>query len=255
MSDNSENATPQGRIALVTGASRGLGAAVAEALAAAGHHVILVARTVGGLEAVDDRIRASGGSATLIPLDLAKFDEVARLGPALHERFGRLDVLVANAAMLGHYGPVAQFDPRMWDRVMALNLTANHRLLQTLDPLLRASPSGRALFVTDGAVKALPAYGGAYAVSKAALEAFVNLYAAETRDMPLRVNLVDPGIMATNLRAQGFPGEDPATLRQPVDMAHHFVRLAAPANLLHGQIIRLADLEDHAGLELSQPVW
>ena len=227
-----------GRVALITGASRGLGAAVAKQLARAGAHVVLLARTVKALEAVDDEIRGFGGSATLIPFDLLKLDEIANLGPLLFDRFGRLDIFIANAAMLGHLGPAAHFDAKIWDRVMAVNFTANHRLIQTLDPLLRVGDHGRAIFVADGGACDLPAYGGAYAISKVALEKMARLYAAETQTTRLRVNLVDPGPLRTTLRGQQFPGEDREALPGPNTVAGLFVALAQSANTQHGETIR-----------------
>ena len=184
-------------------------------LAKAGAHVVLLARTVKALEAIDDEIRGFGAAATLIPFDLLKLDEIANLGPLLFDRFGRLDIFVANAAMLGHLGPTAHFDIKVWDRVMAVNVTANHRLIQTLDPLLRIGDHGRAIFVADGGIDALPAYGGAYAVSKVALEKMARLYAAETQTTRLRVNLVDPGPLRTNLRVPAIPRRGPQCLKRP----------------------------------------
>jgi NAD(P)-dependent dehydrogenase (short-subunit alcohol dehydrogenase family) len=226
-----------GRVALVTGASRGIGAAAAESLAAEGAHVVLVARTVGGLEEVDDRVRAKGGSATLVPLDLMDHAKLDALGQSIYERFGRLDILVGNAAMLGNFGPVAQFDPKTWDRVMSLNVTANQRLIRSVDRMLRASDAGRAIFVTSGLARSVMAYAGAYAVSKAALEMTVRLYAAEVARSNLRVNLLDPGVVRTRLRAQGFPGEDPAALPPPEAVAPLFVELASPACTRHGEVV------------------
>jgi NAD(P)-dependent dehydrogenase (short-subunit alcohol dehydrogenase family) len=223
-----------GRMALITGASRGLGAAIARRFAAEGAHVILLARTVGGLEEVDDAIREIGSEATLIPYDLLKLDDIAGLGPMLFRKFGRLDIFVGNAAMLGHFGPVAHFDTKMWDRVMTLNLTANQRLIQTLDPLLRVGDHGRAIFVTD---KAAIAYGGAYAVSKTALEKMAFLYAAETRTTRCRVNLIDPGPMRSALRAQGFPGENPHLHPLPDGLTEDFVTLAEASCDRHGELI------------------
>ena len=232
-------ATLAGRLALVTGASRGYGAAIAVSLARHGAHVILLARTVGGLEAVDDRIQAAGGAATLMPFDLLRLDDIAALGPTIYERFGKLDILVANAATLGHLGPVAHFESKAWDRAMATNLTANQRLLQTLDPLLRAAEAGKAIFIADGAAALPSAYGGAYAVSKAAFEKMVELYAAETRKTRLRVNLVDPGPMATALRAQAYPGEDRASLPDPDTCTGPVIILAEKESSSHGELIRL----------------
>jgi NAD(P)-dependent dehydrogenase (short-subunit alcohol dehydrogenase family) len=225
------------RIALITGASRGIGAAVAERFAAEGAHVILAARTVGGLEEVDDRIRAAGGTATLVPVDLSDFDKIDQLGLSIFERFGKLDILVGNAAMLGNLSPIAHYDPKLWGKVLDLNVTANYRLIRSFDRLLRASDAGRAIFVTSGVARAPTAYFGAYAASKAALEMVVKMYAAEVAKSNLRVNLLDPGIVRTKLRAQGFPGEDPMSLRPPESVADRFVELAAPACTRHGEVI------------------
>jgi NAD(P)-dependent dehydrogenase (short-subunit alcohol dehydrogenase family) len=225
------------RIALITGASRGIGAAVAERFAAEGAHVILAARTVGGLEEVDDRIRAAGGTATLVPVDLADFDKIDQLGLSIFERFGKLDILVGNAAMLGNLSPIAHYDPKLWGKVLDLNVTANYRLIRSFDRLLRTSDAGRAIFVTSGVARAPTAYFGAYAASKAALEMVVKMYAAEVAKSNLRVNLLDPGVVRTKLRAQGFPGEDPMSLRPPESVADRFVELAAPACTRHGEVI------------------
>lgn len=227
-----------GRIALVTGASRGIGAAVAKRFAAEGAHVILAARTVGGLEEVDDAIRGEGGSATLVPVDLGDHAKIDQLGQSIYERFGRLDIAVGNAAMLGTLGPVAQFDPRTWDRVMSLNVTANYRLIRSLDPLLRAGEAGRAIFVTSGLARSVMPFGGAYAASKAALEMTVKLYAAEVAKSNLRVNLLDPGVVRTRLRAQGFPGEDPMRHPAPEEITDRFVELASPTCTRHGEIVQ-----------------
>jgi NAD(P)-dependent dehydrogenase (short-subunit alcohol dehydrogenase family) len=224
------------RIALITGASRGIGAAVARRFAAEGAHVILVARTVGGLEEVDDQIQAAGGSATLVPLDLATAgDGIDQLGRSLFDRFGRLDVLVANAAILGTLTPLAHIDPAEWDRVIATNLTVNWRLVRALDPLLRASSSGRAIFVTSGAGRRPIPYWGGYAVSKAALDMMASLYAAETAGSALRVNLINPGPTRTRMRAQAFPGERPDSLPDPERHTEAFVCLAETACTMHGQ--------------------
>jgi NAD(P)-dependent dehydrogenase (short-subunit alcohol dehydrogenase family) len=196
-----------GRTALVTGASRGFGRAVAIALAGAGAHVVACARTTGGLEETDDAIRAAGGSATLIPIDLAKAEQTDALGPALAQRFGRLDLLVASAATLGAFGPVAYSETKSWAKVMELNLNANYRLVRALDPLLRAAPAGRAVFITDRNGREATTYWSAYAVSKAALDTLARLWAGETARTGLRVAMFDPGPMATALRAAGFPGE------------------------------------------------
>ena len=217
-----------GRIALVTGASRGIGRAVARRFASEGARLILVARTSGGLEEADDEIRAAGGEpAMLVPLDLCQGELVDQLGAALHERFGRLDILVGNAAMLGGLRPVGHYPPDVWEEVIALNLTANWRLIRSLDPLLRLSVAGRAMFVTSGVTEGVPpAYWSAYTASKAGLEALVRTYAAELKRTNLKVNIIDPGTAATNMRAEAFPGEDPNTLAAPDDITERFVELA-----------------------------
>lgn len=199
---------------------------------------MLVARTSGALEEVDDRVRAKGGQATLVPLDLLQGDAIDRLGGALAERFGRLDVLVAAAAELGPLSPLGHVDPDALARVMALNATANYRLIRSLDPLLRAA-AGRALFVTCAHGRESKPFWGAYAASKAALEALVLTYAAEIRRTAVRVNLVDPGAMRTRLRAQAYPGEDPAKQPEPEAVAPAIVALAAPACTRHGERIEL----------------
>lgn len=218
-----------GRIAVVTGASRGIGRAVALALAREGTHVVALARTQGALEDLDDAIRALGGSATLVPVDLKDADALDRLGAGLFERWGRLDVLVANAGLLGPIAPLGHVDPKSFADVMAVNVTANWRLVRSLDPLLRASESGRAIFVTSGAAHAAKAYWGAYGASKAALDILARTYAAETETTAIRVMLVNPGPLRTRMRAMAMPGEDPETLRTPDDLAPHILRLASPA--------------------------
>ena len=227
-----------GRIALITGASRGIGAAVAKRFAAEGAHVVLVARTVGGLEEVDDAVKEAGGSATLVPLDLTEFDKIDQMGFALYERFGRLDILVGNAAVLGTLSPMGHFDPKDWQRVMDLNVTANWRLIRSLDPLLRQSDAGRAIFVTSGVARGVFPYWGAYAASKAALEMMVRIYAAEVaKPTRIKVNLLDPGIVRTRLRAAAFPGERPETLPPPESVAGAFVDLAAADCAVHGEVV------------------
>ncbi len=226
-----------GRVALVTGASRGIGAAVARRYAAEGAHLVLVARTKAGLEELDDSVRSLGGSATLAPFDLADSDAIDRLGQALFERFGRLDVLVGNAGMLGTLTPIPHIGPQEWDRVLAVNLTANWRLIRSLDPLLRASDSGRVLFVTSGVARRPRAFWAGYAISKAALEMMVGIYAAEMARTSVRVNLVDPGIVRTRLRAQAFPGEDPSKLPAPESVAEVFVALAEAGCTRHGETV------------------
>jgi len=216
------------RLAVVTGASRGIGRAAALAFAGAGAHVIALARTQGALEELDDEIRAAGSSATLVPLDLKDYDALDRLGATIHERWGKLDILLGNAGLLGEIAPLAHVDQPVWDAVMAVNVTANWRLIRSLDPLLRKSDAGRAIFLTSGAAHRCLAYWGPYSVSKAALEALVRTYAAETATTPVRLRLVNPGPLRTRMRAAAMPGEDPQTLRTPEELAPHFVRLASP---------------------------
>jgi NAD(P)-dependent dehydrogenase (short-subunit alcohol dehydrogenase family) len=219
----------QHRIALVTGASRGIGRAAALAFADAGAHVVAVARTQGALEELDDEIRARGGDpATLVPLDLKDLEALDRLGAALNERWGKLDILFGNAGLLGDLTPLGHVDPKTWDSLMAVNVTANWRLIRSLDPLLRASDAGRAMFVSSGAAHKCTAYWGPYSVSKAALEALARTYAAETVETRVRVMLVNPGPLRTRMRASAMPGEDPETLRTPDDLAPHIIRLASP---------------------------
>ena len=225
------------RIALVTGASRGIGRAASLALAKAGYHVILSARTTGALEELDDEIRAAGGSASILRLDLTEGATVDVLGPALFERWQQLDVLVACAGVLGRLSPLAHTEDKHWNGVMAVNLTANWRLIRTLDPLLRRSEAGRAIFVTSGFARDIHAYWGPYAVSKAGLEALVATYAAEVATTPVRVNLLDPGVVRTAMRAEAFPGEDPATLKAPEALAPYFLDLASPACTRNGEIV------------------
>jgi NAD(P)-dependent dehydrogenase (short-subunit alcohol dehydrogenase family) len=217
-----------GRVALVTGASRGIGRATALAYAGAGAHVIALARTQGALEDLDDAIRQAGSSATLVPADLRDFAALDRLAAAIRERWGKLDILLGNAGLLGELAPLPHLDQPVWDAVMAVNVTANWRLIRALDPLLRASDAGRALFLTSGAAHKATAYWGVYAVSKAALDALVRTYAAETAQSPVRVMLVNPGPLRTAMRRAAMPGEDPETLRTPDDLAPHLVRLSAP---------------------------
>jgi len=227
------------RIALITGASRGIGAAVAKRFAAEGVHVVALARTVGGLEELDDDIRAAGGTATLLPLDLRKFDGIDQMGAALYQRFGRLDVLVGNAAVLGSLSPMGHFEPKVWTEVMEVNLTANWRLIRALDPLLRLSEAGRVIFTTCAAGHEATPYWGAYAASKAALESMAKIYAGEMTKTNVRVNLIDPGIVRTKLRAQGFPGEDRSKLRSPEEVTEPFVALAMAECVHHGEVVRV----------------
>jgi len=229
-----------GKIALITGASRGIGAAVAERFAREGAHLILGARTVGGLEEVDDVVRAAGGSATLVPLDLRDFIKIDELAGILFDRWGRLDILVGNAAEFGVFSPLGHIDPAVWSEVIDLNLTANWRLIRAMDPLLRAAPAGRAIFVTSWVGRIAHPYWGPYAVSKAGLEMLVKIYAGEIAQTPVRANLIDPGMVRTRLRARAFPGEDPSRLPPPESVAEIFLELALPQSTRNGEVIVMA---------------
>jgi NAD(P)-dependent dehydrogenase (short-subunit alcohol dehydrogenase family) len=224
------------RVAVVTGASRGIGRAAALAFAEAGAHVIALARTQGALESLDDEIRARGSSATLVPVNMKDFEAFDRLGAAIHERWGKLDILLGNAGILGELAPITHIDQPVWDEVMAINVTANYRLIRALDPLLRASDAGRAIFVSSGAAHKATAYWGPYGISKAALEVLVRTYAAETLTTPLKVMLLNPGPLRTNMRRAAMPGEDPTTLKTPDDLAPHILTLALPSWAETGKI-------------------
>jgi NAD(P)-dependent dehydrogenase (short-subunit alcohol dehydrogenase family) len=226
------------RIAVVTGASRGIGKAVALALAGEGAHVVAVARTVGGLEELDDLIQAKGGTATLVPLDLRDQTGIEQLGAKIYERYGKLDVLVGNAALLGQTSPLGQIDPKVWNEVMEVNVTCNWRLIRVFDPLLRRSDAGRAIFVTSGASAGTLPYFGLYAASKAALEAMVKTWAGEITKTPIKANLLSPGVVRTSMRAQAFPGEDPMKLTPPDAIAEKFIELALPGCTRHGEVVR-----------------
>lgn len=227
-----------GRIALITGASRGIGAAVARRFAEEGAHIVAVARTVGGLEELDDAIKAVGGSATLVPLDLRDLDKIDPLGPHLHQRFGKLDIFVGNAALLGTLGPLSHHDPRLWEEVFKVNVTANWRLIRTLEPLLKLSDAGRAILVTSGAARSANPFWGAYGASKAALESLARTWSSELAKSSVKVNLVDPGATRTAMRANAFPGEDPATLPAPEAITEVFVELASPDCRRSGETVR-----------------
>jgi len=228
----------ENRIALITGATRGIGRAVAKRFAAEGANLILVGRTTGALEEVDDEIRSiSGRNATLVPMDLTDYDAIDRMGAALFERFGKLDILVGNAGMLGTLSPLAHLDPKVWDQVMAVNTTANWRLIRSMDPLLRMSDAGRVVMVTSTVGHEPRAYWSAYAVSKAALEMIAKIYAEETVTTNVKVNILNPGATRTNMRARAFPGEDPESVKAPESIADDFLRLIDPACTLHGETI------------------
>ena len=226
-----------GKIALITGASRGIGAAVAQCFAGEGAHVVLAARTVGGLEEVDDAIRAAGGSATLVPFDLRDFIKIDELAARILDRWGRLDILVGNAAEFGVFSPLGHIDPGIWTEVMDLNLTANWRLIRAMDPLLRAAPAGRAIFTTSGVARGVFPYWGPYAVSKTGLEMLIKIYAGEVAKTHVRANLIDPGIVRTRLRARAFPGEDPNRLPLPQSVTDAFLMLALPDCTHNGEVV------------------
>jgi NAD(P)-dependent dehydrogenase (short-subunit alcohol dehydrogenase family) len=208
-----------GKIALVTGASRGIGYHLALQLAEAGAHVIAVARTQGGLEELDDQIKSAGGTATLVPLNLMDGPGIDRLGGAIYERWGKLDIFCANAAILGVISPIGHIEAKVFDRVMATNVTATWRMIRTLDPLLRLSDAGRAAIISTYAGLQGRAFWSAYAASKAAVDTFARSWADETKELKLRVNVVDPGVARTAMRAQAVPGEDPSTLPTPAEVA------------------------------------
>jgi NAD(P)-dependent dehydrogenase (short-subunit alcohol dehydrogenase family) len=216
----------QGKVALVTGASRGIGAAIAEALAREGAHVVITARTAAGLEEVEDRIHQAGGSATIAPLDLADGDSIGRLGAAIAGRWDALDILVLNAAMLGSLTPVPAIDGKEFNKLLTLNLLANQALIAAFDPLLQRSEAGRLLAITSSVGGSPRAFWGAYGASKAALETLVLSYAEEVRNISqTRVAIVDPGATATQMRVRAFPGEDPATIKQPAAVGDAVIEL------------------------------
>jgi len=224
------------RIALVTGASRGIGAALALELAAAGAHVVAVARTVGALEELDDKIKAGGGSATLVPLDVKDSDGIARLALALNERNGRLDVLIGNAGIIGPLSPLGHIEPKDWDNLIAVNITANWQLIRCMDPLLQRASAGRAVFLTSAVAYKGRAYWGPYAASKAALDALARAYAAECATTPVRVNLFAPGPTRTRMYLGAFPGIDPTTLPSPEEVAKAILPLCLPDCAVSGKI-------------------
>ena len=233
------NGALQNRGALITGASRGIGAAIAKHFAKEGAHVILVARTVGGLEEVDDEIKKHGGSATLIPCDLNEFDRVDNMGPSLYERFGQLDIFVGNAAILGSMTPLVQYDSKTWHNVFNTNIHANWHLMRVVEPLLKLSDSGRAIFVSSAAAKKPKAYWGAYAITKSALETMAKVWASELENTSVRVNVLNPGPTRTAMRGTAFPGENPNTLKSADEVAGAFIELASPNCKSNGEIIDL----------------
>jgi NAD(P)-dependent dehydrogenase (short-subunit alcohol dehydrogenase family) len=237
-------------IALVTGATRGIGRALAIALAHAGAHIVATGRTQGALEELDDAVRAAGSLATLVPLDMRDYPGIYRLAKALDERHGRLDILIGNAAVAGQRSPLGHVDPSAWDEAMAVNVTANFHLIRAMDLLLRRAPAGRAVFMTSGAATHARAYSGPYSVSKAALNVLAQTYAAETDSTPLRVNLFNPGPTRTRMRAQVMPGEDPMTLPAPEEVAEKIVPLCLPGFSETG---KLFDYRAGKLLEFLQP--
>ena len=233
----------QGRRALITGASRGIGKAVALAMADAGADIIAVARTrsQGALEELDDMIQAKGQRCTIVPMDLRDFDAIDRLGGAIYERWGSLDIVVGNAAVLGSISPLGHISIKDWAELMDINVTANWRLIRSMDPLLKLSDAGRAIFVTSGAAGKHKAHWGGYAVTKAALEELALTYATESEISKVKVNMIDPGPIATHMRAKAVPGEDASTLPTPADIAPLFVELASPACEKSGERISFYD--------------
>jgi NAD(P)-dependent dehydrogenase (short-subunit alcohol dehydrogenase family) len=230
----------KGRIALVTGASRGIGRAVARELSRRGAHVVATARTVGGLEDLDDEIRALGGTATLLPLDLRNGDQIDKLGPTIYQRWGHLDILVGNAGLLGPLSPLPHVTADAWDTVMRVNLEANWRLIRTLDPLLQRAEGARVVFVSAAAAHGAHAYWGPYAVSKAGLEALARTYADEVARTNVRVNVIDPGATRTAMRTKAFPGEEPATVPPPEGVAAVIADMVGPGETRNGQLVRFS---------------
>ncbi|MDA0780881.1 MAG: SDR family NAD(P)-dependent oxidoreductase [Rickettsiales bacterium] len=227
-----------GKIALVTGASRGIGAAVAIKYAEEGAHVIIAARTATALESVDDEIKKINGNCIIVPVDLTEYQKIDQLGALIYERFGKLDIIVSNAAQLGHLSPLHQIDSKVWEKIIALNMTANYRILRSMDPLLRMSDSGRGIFVTSAVVQNDSPYWGAYAVSKAGLEKLVKTYAAEVRQSNIRVNLVDPGQVDTKMLAEAMPGLDMSNIKKPNEITEIFVQLAESSFDKNGEIFK-----------------
>jgi NAD(P)-dependent dehydrogenase (short-subunit alcohol dehydrogenase family) len=228
-----------GRVAVITGASRGIGAETARLFAAEGAHVVLLARTVGGLEEVDDAIKTAGGTATLVPCDLTEFDRIDNLGPPLYERFGKVDAFIGNAGMLGDMTPLGHYDAKRWHEVFDVNVHANWRLIRTLDPLLKLSDAGRGVLLTSTAAHTAKAFWGAYAVSKAAVETLARVWASEVANTSVRVNILNPGGTRTAMRAEAFPGENPTTLKTPDVVAAALLELSVPACRKNGELINL----------------
>ena len=227
----------EGRVALVTGASHGIGREIAKRFAAEGAQVVAVGRNVGALEELDDEVREAGGKLTLLPLDLTLFEKIDILGPSLYEKFGKLDIVVGNAALLGELAPVGHIDAQIFQNTYATNVTANFHLIRTTDKLLQLSDAGRAIFVTSNAAAKGRAFWGLYASTKAALESLVLSYAQEMEETSVRVNLVNPGRVRTKMRAEAYPGEDPQTIKAPEDIMDVFVDLAASDCTKHGEVV------------------
>ncbi len=231
----------EGKVALVTGATRGIGRAVALALAERGAHIIAVGRTQGALEALDDAIAGTPGSASLVPVDLTDMEAIDRLGGVIAQRWGHLDILIGNAGQLGMVGPTAHIDPKTWEDVMAVNVNANWRLIRSMDPLLRAAPAGRAIFVTSGAARSQRPFFALYSASKAALDALITCYVKEVEKLPLRVNLVNPGPTRTAMRQKAMPGEDPQSVPAPEGITPLFLELSSADCTRHGEWVDFAD--------------
>jgi len=234
---NGSNPTLKDRVVLVTGASRGIGRATAVELAKHGAHLVLVARTVGGLEEADDEVRNSGGTATLVPLDLLDAPAIDRLGATIFERWGKLDGFLGNAGELGVLTPLPHLDPKVWQKSIDVNVTANWRLIRSLDPLLRKSDAARAVFISSGAARNFRPYWGSYSIAKAALEALALTYAAECADTNIKVNLFNPGPIRTKMRAKAFPGEDPMSLPPTEAVAPLITELLLPSCMKNGELV------------------
>jgi len=241
----------EGKVALVTGATRGIGAGVVQELAREGAHIIMVGRTPGALEDMDDAVRELGGEATLAPFDLGDFDAIDRLGGHVAATWGKLDILIGNAGILGPISPLGHIPPREWDQLMAINVTANYRLLRSFDPLLKAADAGRAVFVTSTVAESCRPYWGGYATTKAALNCLVKTYAHEVaNNTNVKANILNPGPIRTGMRAAAMPGEDPDTLDTPFDIAPLFVKMSLADFQANGEIISYADYKDGAYKDL-----
>jgi len=231
-----------GKVALITGATRGIGAGVAKAMAREGAHIIIVGRTTGALEEMDDAIGEAGGTATLVPMDISDHAAIDRLGGHVAEKWGKLDILIGNAGILGTITPLGHIKPKDWDQLMAINVTANYRLIRSFDPLLKAADAGRAIFVTSSVAESCRPFWGGYAITKAALNCMVKTYANEiVNTTNIKANIINPGPIRTNMRAAAMPGEDPGTLDTPDDIAPLFVKMALPEFKETGEIISYID--------------